>query len=172
MDEKNQIVSRRRWLPGHGGPASVTVRDEYLLTRNDATFHDTSSGPDSGGAMPEGDGCMGNFTPIWKRHHNANLLQHIVLSGEAKEAIRTASPSAPPGMALTEEAPPEDRYNLRPPPKEAPPSAPSNVDATKVIKTTSGSGAHIPKATEGGRLTAGPKTCSPASSRATSSRRP
>ena len=84
-------------------------------------------------------------TVAWEFHTDlegapqCQLLQHIVLSGEAKEAFRAASPSTPPGMALTEEAPPEARYNLRPPPKEAaPPSPRPNVEGMEIIKTTLG----------------------------------
>ena len=55
---------------------------------------------------------------------------------------RPRRPHAPllrPGMALTKEAPPEARYNLRPPPKEAaPPSPHPSVEGIEIIKTTSG----------------------------------
>ena len=86
--------------------------------------------------MPEGDGCMANFTQMWKRHHNANSCSTSFFQARPR---RPHAPLLRPGMALTKEAPPEARYNLWPPPKEAaPPSPPPNVEGIEIIKTTSG----------------------------------
>ena len=100
--------------------------------------------------MPESTACRENNTPIWKRHHDANPTLQVVLSNKAKDAIRAASPSHPPGTALTEEAPPQASSDLQPPPPEfspseaAPPSPPnyqpSGIDGTETVRTTSGQG--------------------------------
>ena len=98
--------------------------------------------------MPESTACRENNTPIWKRHHDANPTLQVVLSNKAKDAIRAASPSHPPGTALTEEAPPQASSDLQPPefsPSEAAPPSPPNyqpsgIDGTETVRTTSGQG--------------------------------
>ena len=100
--------------------------------------------------MPGSTDCRENNTLIWRRHHDANPTLQLVLSGKAKDAIRAASPSTPPGTALTEEAPPQASSDLRPPPPEFSPSdvalpsptnyQPSGMDGTETIRKTSGQG--------------------------------
>ena len=102
-------------------------------------FHDESSCPDWSGAILESTDCWENNTPFWKRHHHANPSLRPL--GQSQRGHTRP----PPGMAPTEEVPPQASSKIRPPLKEAaPPSPPnyqpSNIDGIETIKTTLGQG--------------------------------